>query len=680
MRILFSLLALSCSMGVILGGECISQAQITPDGGTATSIFTHPDGTTAVSIAPVISDGLSYNSYSSFSVGSDGVYIDNRAVGAHSIVNEVTSNLRSHLLGPIEILGSRAHFILANPNGITVNGTEFINTGGVALGAGTINLVNRTIAPGLTQLNAVLTTNNKDILVEGTGLSGAVTSMQLYAGSIRVDGPITNSDSDPTASIGLVAGNTQVEFDSAVLPLSSVQNWAQVTDLGGSSSDVLIDVTPKGSLSASKVYMSVNAKGAGVSFAGNGYASVGDFTISSTGQISMANATIKARQNVKFRGNSIDATSYKANRAAFHSRQLRSVQTKIEAVNGGLLMLAQSGDISNIGGIFQGVTRDSSDSDMLGGVTLNATGSISLLTENADQLAIAFASNDDLMVKAGSDITNTHGRLLSNEDVHISSQNGNFRNQVIVLADSDRGKLDFEQSSKPIGYLFNLLKRRKKYWRQDFGTLSVPEQIAYVVGDNVSIQADQVVNQGGEIDANDGSVTINARIIHNEAEIIGSLNRSRTCVFVCWDQGTSDIRLMGGHINASKDITLTATETLTDIGGQMLAFGDLNLNAQSISITGKRLTTVVERPGGLKSLFLGKRTWVYEEDLGGIWMAPLGAINVVSPKAIDVSAGQISWGKALNAPNGINQLSNPAIVSPVQNNHLGFFWYLFDDD
>ena len=37
----------------------------------------------------------------------------------------------------------------------------------------------------------------------------------------------------------------------------------------------------------------------------------------------------------------------------------------------------------------------------------------------------------------------------------------------------------------------------------------------------------------------------------NEAEMIGSLTRNRTCTLVCWDTGYSDIQLVGGQINAS---------------------------------------------------------------------------------------------------------------------------------
>jgi len=52
---------------------------------------------------------------------------------ARLILNEVTSTNPSFLQAPIAVVGPRAHFILANPNGITVDGGSLVNPGNVAL-------------------------------------------------------------------------------------------------------------------------------------------------------------------------------------------------------------------------------------------------------------------------------------------------------------------------------------------------------------------------------------------------------------------------------------------------------------------------------------------------------------------------------------------------------------------
>ena len=62
---------------------------------------------------------------------------------ASTIINEVSGVNRSRIEGYQEIAGKRANYILANPNGIYINGAGFINTGNVTLTTGRgINLLN----------------------------------------------------------------------------------------------------------------------------------------------------------------------------------------------------------------------------------------------------------------------------------------------------------------------------------------------------------------------------------------------------------------------------------------------------------------------------------------------------------------------------------------------------------
>lgn len=104
--------------------------------------------------------GVSHNHFTDFNVGPKGAIIDNSSVTAVStiggtvvgnanltrtadtIINEVTGTSRSHINGAQEILGKSADYILANPNGISVNGGEFIN------------IQSATFTTGKAQLNA----------------------------------------------------------------------------------------------------------------------------------------------------------------------------------------------------------------------------------------------------------------------------------------------------------------------------------------------------------------------------------------------------------------------------------------------------------------------------------------------------------------------------------------------
>ena len=111
-------------------------------------------------IATPNSSGLSNNQVVSFDVNSDGTILNNSATGgtaqlgntavtgnsnittgseADLILLQVTGTSGSDLDGAIEVFGTEAGLIIANPNGIVCAGCGFINTSKVELVTGTAN-------------------------------------------------------------------------------------------------------------------------------------------------------------------------------------------------------------------------------------------------------------------------------------------------------------------------------------------------------------------------------------------------------------------------------------------------------------------------------------------------------------------------------------------------------------
>jgi len=150
--------------GVIIGalGLGLSQAaygqvvSVIPDGESDTIVTFDESGRALVDVATPVSDGISHNTFTRFDVSEAGLDFDNRFAGARTIISEVTGSERSLIEGDIEVLGQRAHLFLANRNGILVDGSEFINTGGVVLTAGSLDFIERVPAPFRTQQNTTL--------------------------------------------------------------------------------------------------------------------------------------------------------------------------------------------------------------------------------------------------------------------------------------------------------------------------------------------------------------------------------------------------------------------------------------------------------------------------------------------------------------------------------------------
>jgi filamentous hemagglutinin family protein len=253
-----------------------------------------------VNLAPVQANGISHNTYQSFNVPKAGVDLDNRTVGALTIINEVSGNQRSLLAGQLAVLGARANVILANPNGIRINGGSFVNTSGLVLTTGSVGFIDRDLTPFLTQKNARITTTAGQIEIGEDGLSGLFTHLVLAAREINIHGPVTNENEDSRAILQLIAGGSQIELDSAVMPGALDKPWLQSQPYNsGSSAVILVDITRPASLTASNIQIAVTEHGAGVRMAGQALASAGDFYLATNGEVRLDGAQIETDRNIR---------------------------------------------------------------------------------------------------------------------------------------------------------------------------------------------------------------------------------------------------------------------------------------------------------------------------------------------------------------------------------------------
>lgn len=157
------------------------------------------NGVDLVQIAEVNGNGVSRNLYSDFNIKSTGLILNNATKytktelggyidrnmflvgkGARVILNEVTSSNASTLNGYLEVAGNKASVVIANANGISVNGLGFINTDNVLLSTGAVT----NWADG----NLKFGNNKGDMLIAGDGLNARTPKqLEIFTNNLQVD-------------------------------------------------------------------------------------------------------------------------------------------------------------------------------------------------------------------------------------------------------------------------------------------------------------------------------------------------------------------------------------------------------------------------------------------------------------------------------------------------------------
>ena len=217
--------------------------------------------------------GVSRNSYTQFDVNQNGVILNNSRGAATSqitktsiaanpnlakgaattIVNEVVSTNPSLLQGNLEVLGSRANVVIANPTGITVNGGGFINANQVTLSTGALgynsdgSIKQHTVKQGAITINP--DANNRGL----GGNANNPVALELLGRSIAINAPVNATTITAVTGANIVAADTG-EFTA--------------TTGAGTKPTVAIDVAQLGGLYANSIYLYANEAGVGVNNAG----------------------------------------------------------------------------------------------------------------------------------------------------------------------------------------------------------------------------------------------------------------------------------------------------------------------------------------------------------------------------------------------------------------------------
>ena len=280
------------------------EAATTPDNRQANgpTMGQTANGTPLINIANPNAKGVSLNKFTEFNVEKKGVVFNNSMqegvtkIGgyavrngqlqqeASAIISEVTGAKASYINGTMEVFGKKADLIIANENGISVNGATTINANSLTLSTGKV----QANQDGTYKL-AVATGN---ITVTGQGINTeGLSYFDIVSRSAQLEGEVAGK-----ADLKILAGQNDYELASRRHTVRSKGD--------GQGPAVAIDGSALGSMYGGKIQLISTESGAGVRHAG-GIISSGDLEISADGNITLA--SLHSDRNITLKGNNITA-------------------------------------------------------------------------------------------------------------------------------------------------------------------------------------------------------------------------------------------------------------------------------------------------------------------------------------------------------------------------------------
>ncbi|MGO1003811.1 two-partner secretion domain-containing protein [Lysobacter sp. CA196] len=270
------LLALACYLpGAVL-------AQATPDqsaGASAPLLSNTANGTALINIVAPNANGLSHNKFTRFDVSGPGVVFNNSQVDgvskiggytinnpnlskpANAILAEVTGNEVSRLGGTLEVFGKSADLLIANQNGLYVNGLSTINansllltTGrpiqggaGFEVGGGHINIAGPVNAGGLRFFDVVARSIELNGAIAGDAQLKVAAGLNAYEVGTRGVRKLANGAVEGAPQFA-ISGSAVGAMHGSLVQLISTESGLGVRQAGSITSSGDIHISSEGGL------------------------------------------------------------------------------------------------------------------------------------------------------------------------------------------------------------------------------------------------------------------------------------------------------------------------------------------------------------------------------------------------------------------------------------------------
>ncbi|AWQ10173.1 hemagglutinin repeat-containing protein [Bordetella bronchiseptica] len=334
-----------------------------------------------VNIANPNSGGVSHNKFQQFNVANPGVVFNNgltdgvsRIGGAltknpnltrqaSAILAEVTGTSPSRLAGTLEVYGKGADLIIANPNGISVNGLSTLNASNLTLTTGRPSVNGGRI--GLDVQQGTVTIERGGVNATGLGYFDVVARL------VKLQGAVSSEQGKPLADIAVVAGANR--YDHATRRATPIAAGAR----GAAAGAYAIDGTAAGAMYGKHITLVSSDSGLGVRQLGS-LSSPSAITVSSQGEIALGDATVQ-RGPLSLKGAGAVSAGKLASGGA------------VSVAGGGAVTVASASSVGNLA--VQGGGK-------VQATLLNAGGTLQVSGRQAVQLGTA-SSRQVLSVSAG---------------------------------------------------------------------------------------------------------------------------------------------------------------------------------------------------------------------------------------------------------------------------------------
>ena len=517
------------------------------------------NGVDLVQIAEVNGNGVSRNLYSDFNIKSTGLILNNATKytktelggyidrnmflagkGARVILNEVTSSNASTLNGYLEVAGNKASVVIANANGISVNGLGFINTDDVVLSTGAVT--------NWADSNLKFGNNKGDMIIAGDGLNARTPKeLEIFTNNLQVDKSEVYTNELHISADGLlqntgkIAATENMQINAGTLKNSSL-----------------------GYIEAQK-----------------------NLTAAISGDVEQDKATLKAGNNLQLRANALKNT----NNSLLSAGNDADINITTAIDNAKSIILAgqnldvraadfinQDTALVNYGqnGTLNVANRFAND-----GATISADGSSALTKITATDFSNtnkgAFVSKGSLQLEASNTLNNNYANIYVSSDGEIKAGmllNSNLANlhtggDAKITADTMRsskasidvqGNLEADlgsltnQDSAYFGVAKNaVINTSNNFTNKDLGNIFVTKNLTInSIGD--------FLNEDGLV-AIGGSGTISANNITN--------------------QNKAGVK-QGSLINAAGDLSLTAEDTVLNRSSDIESEGNISIKAKNL--------------------------------------------------------------------------------------------------